>query len=138
MTIVYVTLGLLLLGLMIANFIFYNKNTRLMLHRNNIEVGILKRIKTFANMCNNIEGEMLDTDASGFTEEAVDDTFVNAMVKVVPYVNANQDQELTMALLAEVAQMDLNAFYEVISANIYKSPRMVARKLFEIQATETD
>lgn len=129
MTIVYVTLGLLVLGLMIANFVFYNKNTRLMLNRYNIEGGIIKRVKDFADMCNNMEDEMLDGDLSAFTEDVVDVAFVNAMVKVVPYVNSHEDQEITMMRLAEVAQMEVNDFYEVISSNLYKSPRMVAQKL---------
>ena len=82
-------------------------------------------LKTLTGM----EDEMLDGDLSAFTEDVVDVAFVNAMVKVVPYVNSHEDQEITMMRLAEVAQMEVNDFYEVISSNLYKSPRMVAQKL---------
>ena len=135
-TIVYVTLGILLLGLMIANFIFYNKNTRLMFKRNNIEGGIIKRIKDFSTMCDNMEDEMLDDDSLELTEDAADLAFVNAMVKVVPYVNNHQDQEITMTRLAEVAEMDVKDFYDVISTKLYTSPRMVAKKLRTLRNEE--
>lgn len=136
MTIVYVTLGILLLGLMIANFIFYNKNTRLMFKRNNIEGGIIKRIKDFSTMCDNMEDEMLDDNSLELTEDAADLAFVNAMVKVVPYVNNHQDQEITMIRLAEVAEMDVKDFYDVISTKLYTSPRMVAKKLRTLRNEE--
>ena len=59
MTIVYASLGLLLLGLLIANFVYFNCNTRLKLSRSNIEGGVIKRVMACADICCNMENEEL-------------------------------------------------------------------------------
>ncbi|MBQ7420351.1 MAG: helix-turn-helix domain-containing protein [Prevotella sp.] len=130
MTIVYLTLGILLLGMLIANFIFYNRNTRMRLHRNNIEGSIIKRVKTFVAMCGNMEEDELMPSfipEEGVMEDATDTAFTKAMVRVVPFVNNHQ--HFTMSMLAKEAQMDLDQFYEVMSSNLYKTPRAVVLRL---------
>lgn len=138
MTIVYLTLGILLLGLLIANFVFYNKNTRMTLSRNNIEGGILKRVKTFASMCEKMEEEVLSpytTDVGGHQEEEGESTFINAMMRIVPYVNKHQGR-LSMAQLTKVAQIDIDTFYDVMSSNLHKIPRVVVLRLRLQQVAE--
>lgn len=138
MTIVYLTLGILLLGLMIANFVFYNKNTRMTLSRNNIEGGVLKRVKTFATMCEKMEDDVLSPyamDAEGHQEDEDEMTFIDAMTKIVPYVLEHQGR-LSMAQLTKVAQLDIDKFYDVMSSNLYKTPRVVVLKLRLQQVAE--
>lgn len=127
MTIVYLTLGVLLLGLLIANFVFYNKNTRLKLSRRNIESNVIRRIKNFVNMCNNMENEVLSpyTSDLGDGKEKAEEVFTSAMMKMVPYVTSQQ-HNLSMVSLAKVAQMDINDFYVMMSSNLNKTPRGVA------------
>ena len=130
MTIVYVTLGLLLIGMLIANFVFYNGNTRLKMKRKNIEDSVIKRIKSFATMCKNLEDEQLSpsTDAEVSQEDDTEAAFTDVMMAVVPYVNSHTD-DLSMSQLAKVAKIDIKKFYEVMSSNLYKTPRSVALKL---------
>ena len=137
MTIVYVTLGLLLLGLLIANFVFYNRNIRLKLNRNNIEGGIIKRIKNFVNMCNNMEGETLIpyNSEQDTGREAAENRFVDAMIKIVPYVRDHQ-QYVSMNVLASEAEMDISEFYEMMSSNLYVAPRVVVLRLRLQRAAE--
>lgn len=132
MTIVYVTLGILIFGLLVINFWFYNRNTRLRLSRNNIEGGVVRRIKTFSMMCDNMSGEVLSPHTSELSsdyEDSMNMDFSNAMLKVVPYVNIHHSNEITITELAKVAQMDITKFYDMMSANLYKTPRQVALKL---------
>ena len=137
MTIVYVTLGLLLLGMLIANFIFYNRNTRLKMNRNNIEGSVIKRIKSFATMCKNIEDEQLSPslEAEISQEDDTEAAFSDVMMTVVPYVNSHPDA-LSMSQLAKEAKMDIKTFYEVMSSNLYKAPSTVVLKLRLQQVAE--
>lgn len=130
MTIVYVTLGLLILGVLIANFVYYNFNTRLKLKRSNMESSILKRIKTFATMCENMETDSLAPmmDAENTQNHDDESVFSDVMMKVVPYVNSHSE-DLTMYQLAKVAQMDIKDFYKEMSSDLYKTPRTVVLKL---------
>lgn len=131
-TIVYATLGLLLLGLMIANFVFYNRNIRLKLNRSNIEGGIVKRVKAFADICSNMESEVMSPASSELNTEQDDMTqeqFASVMLKIIPFVKGKQSYQFTMVKLSEVAQMNVDEFYELMSNNLYKSPRIVALKL---------
>ncbi len=131
MTFVYLTLGLLLLGLLIANFIFYNRNTRMKLNRANIEGSVIKRIRNFVNMCNNMEKEMLTpytSDIDNTLENAEGSAFADAMMKIVPYVTSQQ-QNVSMKILAKEAQMNINEFYEMMSSNLYKNPHAVVMRI---------
>jgi len=46
---------------------------------------------------------------------------------LLPYVQEHMKGELTMAQLSGVAGMDVVSLYELIMADIYKSPRELAR-----------
>ncbi len=130
MTIVYVSLGLLLLGMLIANFVLYNKNTRMLLNKRNIEGGIINRVKTFVSTCEKMEDETLSphTSENGIGEErAHEAAFIDTMVHLVPYVQSHQ--RLSMSALAKESGMDIDSFYEMMSANLYKTPRAVVLKL---------
>ena len=129
MTIVYLILGLLLLGMLIANFVFYNRNTRMKLNRMNIESGTIKRIKAFAIMCENMQEDELSPSLNAdFSSTDADDAFANVMVKVIPYVSKNSTTQ-SMSSLAKKAQMDVKAFYEVMTSHLYKSPNRVVLTL---------
>lgn len=125
-TFLYITLGVLLLGLLIANFIYYNRNTRLKLNRSNIEITILNRIKAYAKRCEDLTDEVLhpstsDTNQTDVVDEA-NSIFMQVMGKVVPYVSTHEDRPLTMYELSVMSGMELDQFYETIADNLYKSP----------------
>lgn len=136
MTIVYVTLGILLLGMLIANFVFYNRNTRMKLNRMNIEGGMIKRVKAFAAMCENMQDDVLSPPSDTDTDSTEADwTFANAMAKVVLYVG-NGSANCSMSNFAKKAEMDIKSFYEMVSSNIYKSPHRVVLTLRLQRAAE--
>ena len=132
MTIVYASLGLLLLGLLIANFVYFNRNTRLKLSRSNIEGGVIKRVMACADICCNMENEELSplsSELSTEQDETAQDRFADIMLKIIPYVKDKQSHQLTMVKLSELAQVDVDEFFQIMSGNLYKSPRIVALKL---------
>ena len=122
MTIVYASLGLLLLGLLIANFVYFNRNTRLKLSRSNIEGGVIKRVMACAV-------SPLSSELSTEQDETAQDRFADIMLKIIPYVKDKQSHQLTMVKLSELAQVDVDEFFQIMSGNLYKSPRIVALKL---------
>jgi AraC-like DNA-binding protein len=130
MTIVYVTLGGLLLGMLITNFVFYNRITRLKLKRGNVESGIIKRVKSFSVMCESMENEQLSAslDIKDNSNTDAEDVFSEIMLKVLPYVR-NHPEDLTIAQLAKEAQMDMKDFYGVMSSNLYRTPRALVLRL---------
>ena len=139
MTIVYAILGLVLLALMTANFIFYNRNTRLRLSRSNIEGGFMNRVKTFAETCNNMESDTLSPVISRLhtgKDDPDQALFADIMSKIISVMKADPNRHFTMVQLSEIAQMEISQFYDVISANLYKSPHAVVLRLRLLQVAE--
>lgn len=123
---VYVLLVVLLLTLIAANFLLFNRNTRLKLRRVNEESDMLKRIRNYAERCNSMADDIL-TPYSMSKNTVADDTdadhdFYTMMLKVIPYVNAHNHQRYTISDLLDVSGTSLQKFYELLSANLYKSP----------------
>ena len=132
MTIVYATLGLLLIGLLITNFVYFNRNTRLKLSRSNIESDFIKRLTSFAEICRNMETEVLAPVSSELNtdkDDVIQEQFSDTMLKILPMMKGQQSQQLTMLKLAEAAQMDVGQFFELVSNNLYNSPQPVLLKL---------
>ncbi len=132
MTIVYAILGVLVLALLIGNFVFYNRNTRLKFDRNNIVGGVLNRVKAFSDICANMENETMAPVFSELIIEQDDenlDFFANVMLKLMPYIQSQQSQQLSLIKMSEIAEIEVNQLFDMISHNLYKSPRLVALKL---------
>lgn len=138
---VYLTLALLALALLGLNVVWYNRNMRLRLRIGNEEGDIIKRIMNFADRCDSYNGEILTPHSAmggdgGSGDMDMSDDFVQVMLKLVPYLNANKDKKYTMRELAEQADMEMGKLYDVISANLYKSPRLLAQTLRLQRAAE--
>ena len=128
-------LGLVLLVLMIINFVFYNRNTRLKMRRNNEEGELIRRVRNFVERCDGLEGEMMEpsleeifNDGTELRSELSDD-FIEIMTDVVPYVHELKGGELSMHDMSQLTGVELQQLYEILSANLYKSPRSLARTL---------
>lgn len=138
---VYLTLAFLVLCLLIANFVYYNRNTRLLLQRNNEEGDIRHRIKNFAERCEIMRDEVLtpyslmqgeEDNGGDMTEE-----FLLAMTKIVPYVNAHKDDSnMSMRTLAGECKVETTRLYGLLSNNLYKSPRLLLMRLRLQEAAE--
>ena len=124
-----VILGLILLALLVANFVFYSKNTKMRARRASEEGDVIRKIRAFVERVNAYNGEMLsplkDEMYTGKNEsdEELSPQFLQLMEKILPYVQQNQNRELTMRQLCEVSGMDVVQLYEIVTGNLYKSPR---------------
>ena len=130
---VYLLLTAVLMGLLITNFIFYNRNLRLRMQRNNEEANVLHRLRGFAERCEALSNEVLtpySVQAEGSTaNDASDQTanaaYVDAMVRIVPYINSHKSASLTIAQLAQAVGMETSDLYQLMAENTYENPRML-------------
>lgn len=128
---VYISLAVLVLALLLVNFLFYNRNLRLRMLRHNEEEDILHRVKTFAERCDSMRDEVLTpytVQKKGEGAENNED-FLEAMAVIVPYINSRKGGGLTMGELAAATGMDSPRLYDLLSNNLYKSPRLLMSRL---------
>ena len=130
----YVLLGTVLLALLIVNFYFYNKNTRMRVRRNSEEGDIIRKIKFFAERCESFAnqpltpvGEDLAGSSASDSVEKLSPEFIDMMLKLMPFVRAHHEHQLNMRQLSDVGGVDIVKLYEIVSGNLYKSPREMAR-----------
>lgn len=129
-----VLLGAVLLALLIVNFFFYNKNTR-MRDRRNIEEGdIIRKIHFFAGRCETFLsqphtplGDDLAGSAAADSNVKLTPEFIEVMQQLMPYVASHPERQLNMRELSAVAGVDIVKLYELMSGNLYKSPLEMAR-----------
>ena len=120
-----------LFALLIVNFFFFNRNSRMRDRRNAEEGDIIRKIRFFVERCNAYDGQQLkpeeevntavrtmDTPANKLTPE-----FTKLMLKLLPYVSKNQDRMLTMQKLSREGQVDIVKLYGIVTDNLYKNPR---------------
>lgn len=129
-----VLVGVVLLSLLIVNFFFYNRNTRMRDRRNNAEGDIIRKIRFFAERCAGYANQRLapvQTDATNImgmgSEAPLSQEFITLMLRIMPYIAANENHELTMRKLSEAGGLDIQQLYEVVSDNLYKNPRALAQ-----------
>lgn len=131
---IYILLASVLALLALSNVYSFYRNMRLRMLRNNEEQGILKRVRSFADRCGSLTGEVLTpfTDIMGGgleTKSEGEKVFEDAMVKIVPYINLHRNEPVTMRRLADVSGFDMPTLYEQFSANLYKNPRQLVEQL---------
>lgn len=131
---VYMLLGVLLLAVAVANGVYFNRNMRRRFMLNNAESDLLKRLHNYIDRCELFMNDVLTPHTMQVEENAHGQTelnreFVEAMVKIVPYVKAHRHQHLSMMQLAGVAGIKSGQLYELIADNIYRSPRQLAERL---------
>lgn len=130
-----VLLGSILFLLMVVNAFYYLRNANMRAIRNSEEQNIIKKIRNFADRCSLRGGELLEPipeDVHGFGSDPQNELspeFVNTMSKLIPTVLSKDSSRMTMRELSSEAGLNIQDFYQLITANIYKSPRTLARKL---------
>ena len=76
---------------------------------------------------------------SGALRDSKDETnqrFMEAMLKIVPFILQAKDADITMQQLAQVAGIGTDSLHEMLTDNLYKSPRQLAGKLRLQQVAE--
>ena len=138
----FVLLGLLLLSLFLLNVYLYVRNANMKSRRISDEKNIIRRIKLFAERCSHSKDEVLaplSEEVSGIGSDAsnhLSDEFIETMLKLVDFVEGKRISQLSMKMLSEKAGMDLQSFYALINANIYKNPRALVKRVMMNHAEE--
>ena len=134
----FLIFAFIIVVLAIVNFVYYSRNTRMRLRRSHEEGDVVSKIRSFADRCNAISTEILmpiQEDFHGRTPDSrtqLSPEFIEIMFKLMPYVKANRHGDLSMRMMSEELNVEIVHLYEVISANIHKSPRELVR-VFRLQ-----
>ena len=131
---VFGVFGFLLAILFLVNILFYMKNAKLRAQRDSEETMLVKRIYNFIERIE-VRGEILEPAAEEYSAAAVesmtdlDPEFVKAMEKIKLLVlTERKKKKMTMRRLGNAAGMGGKEFYQLIMANIFKSPRALIKK----------
>ncbi len=126
----YALLGVVLLVLLIVNFFFYNRNTRMRDRRNMEEGDIIRKIRFFAERSEAFlkqphmpVGDDLAGSSASDSEHKLSPEFIDVMHKLMPFVCSHLDRQLNMHQLSQAAGVDIVKLYEMMSSNLYKDPR---------------
>ena len=132
---------LILLALLAVNGYFYLRNTKMRTLRNSQEQSVIKRIKKFAERGSMLRQEKLEAipeEIHGNKKDPhneLDSDFMDMMVKLMPIVLAKESEEMTMRELSDAAGMNVQRFYRLVMANIYKNPRELEKRMMITKAT---
>lgn len=134
-TFILVFLGLVVLALAVVNFVVYNRNTRMRIRRSNEEGDVIRRISVFVERCDGYNSELLSPTQDEIygtdnePQRELTNEFVEAMLKIIPYVHERDTKRLTMHLLSKATNMEVLDLYELMSQNLHKSPRVLVRTM---------
>ena len=131
---IYLLLSFLLLALLLANFIYYNHNTRLRMIRSKEEEDIIKRIRNYAKHCEQIAADeqpdnSSDANVGDDTMAGLDVDFVDAMLKIIPYLYEREEKRVSLKDLSVLTGIETGHLLELLSANLYKSPHHLSMML---------
>ena len=133
----YLLLALVVVALMAANFHYYSRNTKMRMRRLSEESDILRRIVTFTTRCEAMSDEVLtpysisqNKDEQRGEYVLMSEEFVEAMLKIIPYVRKRSDVKmLTVGELAVVTGMPTSSLYHVLADHLDKNPRSLIERL---------
>jgi len=140
-TALLVLFAILMVGLAILNLYLFLRNSNLRSARDKDERGLVMRLKSFVDRCDKRSGDLIEPnpdDVYGLTTDPqadLSDEFIDAMVKLIPYVSSRKVSELTMRDLSQKAGIGLQQFYTLVLSNIYKSPRSLVCKVMLEEST---
>ena len=135
----YYLYAVLLLMLVFANIYVYIRNTRMRVRRNHEEGDIISKICMFVWRADSMDSERLapqSDELSNATSQHLQPEFIDIMQKLMPLVRESRKKELSMHKLSDMANVDIVHLYEVITANIYKSPREMIKQVRLRKAAE--
>ncbi len=128
----YVLLALLVLGILLANFYFYNKTLQLRMDVFGKQADLKHRVTSYAIQCKSFENEILTPQSlktDGYMH--IDSTFAEIMTKVVPFVQQCDDKDVSfdMQQLADMAGVSMSQLYHHLSLHFNESPRLMMLRL---------
>lgn len=122
-------LGSVITLLLVINIYFYVRNTNMRTLRNSEERGLLGKFRNFVERCTEHSGLLEPTpdEVHGLKKDEHNDLspdFVEMMLKIVPLMK-NKGAKMSLQELSEAVNMDASHFYQMLMANVYKSPRQL-------------
>ena len=124
----------MLITLLLINIYYYMKNATLKAMRNSEETMLIKRIYNFVERIDSKE-DVLEPSPEEYTQATLDTQldldpeFVKAIDKIAPVVEMERKQKkMTMRRLSAAAGVSGKDFYAMITANIFKSPRVLIKR----------
>lgn len=139
---IFLAFGFLMLVVIVLNIVLYMRNTRMRMRRNAEEGGVIKRIVNVIDTCTDMRSGQLTPRADEIygrpseDDSAVTPEFINTMFSILPVVKNKKAQELTMRQLSQAAGMDVPAFYNLVTSNVYKNPQKLASAISLKHAAE--
>ncbi len=133
---IYIVLGLLIIILVLLNAYFFVRNMRLRFMRSDVENSMLRQVKNFSVRCVSMS-EDVSTSLTAIDDDIInrmteqEHEFERKMLAIVPYVYEHRNETLTMQQLAKQISTSKVDLYEVLMYYVYKSPRLLAKKLRE-------
>jgi AraC-like DNA-binding protein len=131
---VFALFGLVLITLLLINIYYYMKNATLKAMRNSEETMLIKRIYNFVERIDSKE-DVLEPSPEEYTQATLDTQldldpeFVKAIDKIAPVVEMERKQKkMSMRRLSAAAGVSGKDFYAMITANIFKSPRVLIKR----------
>ena len=132
---VMVLFWVVVFALLALNAYYYLRNAKMRTMRDSEERGILKRVKMFADRCTQRGMDLLEPlqdEVYGFSADPQSDLspqFLEVMERMFPLVAKKEAEQMTMRELSNAVGMEVKSFYQLITSNIYKSPRTLVRKM---------
>ena len=125
---------LVLAVLFMVNVVYYMKNANLRAQRNSEENMLVRRIYGFIDRVED-KTQVLEPAAEEYSAAVtgqmmeLDPQFIKAMEKVRMLVlTERKKKKMTMRRLSNAAGVNAKDFYQLVSANIFKSPRVLMKK----------
>lgn len=133
-------LGIFILALAVLNVVIYIRNFRMRIRRNHEEGDVIRKIRQFVERFDAYNKEQLAPSQDDYRLDDTPDAklspeFMAVMFRIIPFVRHHMAGELTMAQLGDIAHMDVVTLYELVMADIYKSPLEMSRQ-YRLQQVE--
>jgi AraC-like DNA-binding protein len=133
---IYYLLAFFMFGLLLVNFLIYNRNVKLRMIRHNEETDVVRRVMQFANRCSAqgreelAPNKLMQEGDEDSPHQMMSGEFVRVMLKLVPYVLSQKDiQNVTMKELEQESGISRAQLYQLLSHNIDKNPHQLILQL---------
>ena len=111
--------------------------------RNSEEGEIIRKIRLYAQRCDDFAnrplspvGDDLSGSSASGSVDKLSPEFIDMMMKLMPFINAHNERQLNMRQLSVEGGVDIVRLYEIMSGNMHKSPRELARVINLQKAAE--
>ena len=131
-TAVLLLLALIVVVALVFNAAVFYRNTKMREKRNTLEGEVIRRIGNFVNRVQPLLSKPLVPQFGVATDDSKDElapAFIEIMKRVVPYVQKHGGRVIRLSELSQVSGQDMVGSHNLISENIYKSPRQLVLEM---------